>query len=99
MLKKEADMTKDESYVQEYPKLNKAYNQIFDSLQILIEAEDSDSEVCSGVNSMLVYFDQILDVVKSERDEFIAAQKEKSKESTERQEEKSGGKKGKFKVF
>ena len=70
-------MTRAESYIQEYTNLNRAYNQIFDSLQILIEAEDSDPEICGGINSALTFLDEILDAVKEERD---AALNKKSKD-------------------
>ena len=82
-------MTRAESYIQEYPNINKAYNQIFDALQVLIEAEDSDPEVCSGINAMLVQLDEILDVVKEERDAALEENKPGN----------GGGSTPKFKVF
>lgn len=81
-------MTKTESYAQEYPKINKAYNTIFDSLQILIEAEDSDPEVCAAINNALVYLDPVLDKIKEERDKAIKNSSKKDDSS-----------KGTFKVF
>ncbi len=68
-------MTRAESYIQEYTNINKAYNQIFDSLQVLVEAEDSDPDVCSGINALLVHLDKILDVVKEERDAALEERK------------------------
>lgn len=61
-------MTRVESYAQEYSKINKAYNAMFDSLQVLIEAEDSDPEVCNAINNALVFLDPVLDQIKEERD-------------------------------
>ena len=69
-------MTRAESYIQEYTNLNKAYNQIFDSLQILIEAEDSDPEICGGINSALTFLDEILDVIKEEKDAALKTKHE-----------------------
>ena len=69
-------MTRAQSYIQEYTNLNKAYNQIFDSLQILIEAEDSDPEICGGINSALNFLDEILDAIKEERDAAVNKSKD-----------------------
>ncbi|MCR5218704.1 hypothetical protein [Treponema sp.] len=81
-------MTRAESYIQEYAKINKAYNMMFDSLQVLIEAEDSDPEVCSDINNALVFLDPVLDRIKEEKD---AAIKNSSKDNS--------SSKGGFKVF
>lgn len=83
------NMTRAESYIQEYTNLNKAYNQMFDSLQVLLEAEDNDPQVCQGINNALTYLDEILDAIKEERDEALSNSSGK----------KSGPSKGGFKVF
>ena len=67
-------MTKIESYEQEYRNMNKAYNQIWDSLQVLIEAEDSDARICSAVNSALLVLDEALTAIKDEKTKAQNAQ-------------------------
>lgn len=60
-------MTKAESYTQEYGKINHAYNQIFDSFEVLQQAEDADQDMLRCLNDILVDFSNLLDVIKEER--------------------------------
>lgn len=77
-----------EDYVEEYAKLNKAYNQIFDTLQELMDNGFDNSEVITAVNYSLNVMDKALDVYKAS---YVD-----KKEETPKKEDK--GFKG-FKVF
>lgn len=60
-------MTKEESYRQEYNKMNHAYNEIFDSFEILQEADDADRFVIRAMNDILNAYSNILDIIKDGR--------------------------------
>ena len=60
-------MTKIESYKSEYPKINHAYNVIFDSLEVMQQAEDADQDMLRCLNDILVDFSNLLDVIKEEK--------------------------------
>ena len=78
-------MTRKESYLQEYNKMNHAYNQIFDSLEIISQADNPDKALVKGLNYTLNLLSNLLDVIKEEKNQV----EEDSSESNTKKEKKS----------
>ena len=78
-------MTRKESYIQEYNKMNHAYNQIFDSLEIISQADNPDKALVKGLNYKLNLLSNLLDVIKEEKNQV----EEDSSESNTKKEKKS----------
>ncbi|GEM_PF-1304042 len=78
-------MTRKESYIQEYNKMNHAYNQIFDSLEIISQADNPDKALVKGLNYTLNLLSNLLDVIKEEKNQV----EEDSSESNTKKEKKS----------
>jgi len=81
----ECKMTRKESYIQEYNKMNHAYNQIFDSLEIISQADNPDKALVKGLNYTLNLLSNLLDVIKEEKNQV----EEDSSESNTKKEKKS----------
>ncbi len=67
--------------------MNKAYNQIWDSMQVLMEAEDPDSDICNAINTALLILDQALTVVKNEKTPVSKASAAKPAKETDTSEQ------------
>ncbi len=80
-------MTRKESYIQEYNKMNHAYNQIFDSLEVLSQAENPDKALLKGLNYTLNLLSNLLDVIKEEKNQIEKT--EEPKDSDSKKEKKS----------
>lgn len=80
-------MTRKESYIQEYNKMNHAYNQIFDSLEVLSQTENPDKALLKGLNYTLNLLSNLLDVIKEEKNQIEKT--EEPKDSDSKKEKKS----------
>lgn len=80
-------MTRKESYILEYNKMNHAYNQIFDSLEVLSQAENPDKALLKGLNYTLNLLSNLLDVIKEEKNQIEKT--EEPKDSDSKKEKKS----------
>lgn len=78
-------MTRKESYIQEYNKMNHAYNQIFDSLEIISQADNPDKALVKGLNYTLNLLSNLLDVIKEEKNQV----EEDTSETNTKKEKKS----------
>ena len=92
-------MTKEE-YISGYAKINKAYNQIFDALQELMEQGFDDVEIIQAFNYGLNVLDTGLDAYK---ENYVNKDTGIKKADEEEEADPSDGKKSKgfggFKVF
>ncbi len=93
-------MTREE-YIEGYASLNKAYNQIFDTLQDLMEKGFDDQEVITAFNYGLNVLDKGLDIYK---DSYVDKKtdlefKVETSDSPEESDDGKSSQKGKFKGF
>ncbi len=65
--------------------MNHAYNQIFDSLEIISQADNPDKALVKGLNYTLNLLSNLLDVIKEEKNQV----EEDSSESNTKKEKKS----------
>ncbi|WP_191016297.1 hypothetical protein [Treponema zioleckii] len=92
-------MTRAETYNTEYVKMNHAYIQLFESYQVLMQADDVDEEVKQVLESVFMVLNPTLDRIKSEmtvktryKTDSSSNKTQKGKSSEIVTEESNGGK-------
>ncbi len=92
-------MTRAETYNTEYVKMNHAYIQLFESYQVLMQADDVDKEVKQILESVFMVLNPTLDKIKSEmtvktryKEDSASGKAQKEKISGTKSEESNGGK-------
>lgn len=92
-------MTRAETYNTEYVKMNHAYIQLFESYQVLMQADDVDEEVKQVLESVFMVLNPTLDRIKSEmtvktryKTDSSSNQPQKAKNSEIVSEESNDGK-------